>query len=349
MSILDLLKEKEKITENVPLKDRKKDEHAFRSPIKCGLTIHPGYGCSLRCTYCYIYDMGLGDPVPSKLNRNSFLYSLSTNPYFLPRKTFLAIGSITEPFLPKIREKTVEFASAISELGNPTQISTKIPGKFAQDFLEKIPKASFLISVSDSLGKLEPKAPWPKVRISFADQLAESGYNVYIFLRPIIPGYTEKDEKLFEMLSKCEVKGVILGGLRVTERILKELSKKIDVMEILRRIKGEVRGRRQVSINVRDLKEEISQRLQEVGIKTMPLACAAMADAYSLGCFLCDYKCKGKMEIPNEREIREFLENFGREAEVKVEGETIKIFGRIGKVERELLMAYYRRRIREIR
>ncbi len=349
MSILDLLRLKEEIANEIPREKRIKDEHAKRAPIRCGLTVHPGYGCSLGCLYCYIYDMGLGRPIPSNLSGESFLYSLACNPYFLPQKTFLAIGSITEPFLPEIMRKTLEFSREIAKLGNPVQISTKLPNVGAERLLEILPNISFLVSISDSRGDLEPLAPPPKIRASIASSLSERGYNVYIFLRPIIPGYTDKDLELLKILEECEVKGVVLGGMRVTKRTLNTLSKKINVNEIIKRLPRIPSGREQVPLKEGDIKERILEELKEIGIRTFPLACAATADSYSLGCLLCKNRCEGKMERLNEFDIKEFLESFGREVEVKIKPGKIMILGKIGRVERELLKAYYRVKVVETR
>jgi len=107
----------------------RRDPHAKRPPRPCGITIHPGIGCPYACRYCYVYDMGFTQEVkPSQPNGLQLVYALLANKYFIPgaRGSYLAIGSVTEPFHPLLKNKTLEYIEAIYRfLGNPTQFSTK--------------------------------------------------------------------------------------------------------------------------------------------------------------------------------------------------------------------------------
>ncbi|WP_252901129.1 hypothetical protein [Vulcanisaeta sp. JCM 14467] len=61
-------------------------------------------------------------------------------------------------------------------------------------------------------------------RLMFAGRLARAGVNVSLFIRPIIPGITDRDAR--EILSTARelgIKSVVLGTLRVTASIYKRL------------------------------------------------------------------------------------------------------------------------------
>ncbi|RLG74264.1 MAG: radical SAM protein, partial [Thermoprotei archaeon] len=63
----------------------RRDPHAKRRPRPCGITIHPGHGCPLKCLYCYIYDMGFTDKVVAyPLEPLELVYALAINPYVVP-------------------------------------------------------------------------------------------------------------------------------------------------------------------------------------------------------------------------------------------------------------------------
>jgi len=135
--LLDPLIEKERILVELKSKlpqssiDRARgNAYSKRRPKPCGLTIHPGIGCALGCLYCYLQDMGLGKCVElSLLSGEELVVSLLLNPRFVPGRygTFLAFGSICEPFHHEISGKTIEYLDAIDRwLGNPCQISTKM-------------------------------------------------------------------------------------------------------------------------------------------------------------------------------------------------------------------------------
>ncbi len=100
---------REELASKLDRKERKEaldDRHAHREPRPCGLTVHPGRGCTYACIYCYVEDMGMPRrPEPSRLSGLQLAYAIASNPYTLLGKggTFLAFGSVTEPFLPAIK------------------------------------------------------------------------------------------------------------------------------------------------------------------------------------------------------------------------------------------------------
>ncbi|CCC80992.1 conserved hypothetical protein [Thermoproteus tenax Kra 1] len=201
-----------------------RDHHARRPPRPCGITVHTGVGCPLACAYCYIYDMGFPGAVkPYPLAPLEMAYALAANPYVAvgERGTLVAVGSVTEPFLPETRGLALGYIAAIAEsLGNPIQVSTKYPppAELARY------SADVLISVTDAEGRLEPRAPKPVERIKGAEELIKRGGSVALFVRPVVPGVTDRDiERLLALAWDAGIRRVIFGTLRVTSGIAARL------------------------------------------------------------------------------------------------------------------------------
>jgi DNA repair photolyase len=273
------------------IREARRDYHARRPPRHCGMTIHPAVGCSLRCIYCYIEDMGFGwTPKPYPLTGEQLVYALLVNPSFIPGRdgTLIAVGSITEPFQPTVKEKTFEYMQAISEwLGNPIQFSTKMTlTRKDVDRLKRIdPGISPLITIVSLkyYARLEPYAPKPSERLGTIRILRQAGLKPILFYRPIIPGIAEEEyEELLEEAKEHGAIGVVAGGLRVTPLILSRLKTAgIPVEEIESRIKRKLEPKVQVPVDTRDIKQMILAYAGRIDLKAFPEAC--MANLYTHG------------------------------------------------------------------
>lgn len=239
-----LLKIVEKSLKKKELSLAKSDWHSKRKPIGCGLTIHPGIGCPIQCSYCYIYDMGFNNyAAPYSLNGLQLVAALLYNKYFYPTRwgTYLAFGSVTEPFLPSIVSKTLEYLKVVAEyLGNPCQLSTKmvVGDELAEELarMRKI-RLSILITVT-SLSQyinLEEKAPHPLERLEGLKKLRAKGFKPFIFMRPFLPGLkTEEVEELIDQAKASGAYGIVVGNLRLSPSIIKKLSDRgVDITKFL--------------------------------------------------------------------------------------------------------------------
>ena len=268
-----------------------RDHHARRPPRPCGMTIHTGIGCTLRCTYCYIEDMGFPwSAKPYPLNGRQLVYALLKNPSFIPGRngTLIAIGSVTEPFLPETKEKTIEYIENIAEyLGNPIQFSTKMP--LTRSDAERIARAdpgiSPLITIItvEHHRNLEPYAPPPELRFKTIAVLAEKRLKPILFYRPIIPGIAEKEyQYILEEAKRHGAIGVVAGTLRVTPRIIEKLKENdIPIEEIIKRLPRKPKPREQVPVYTKDIKEKILSYARKIGLIAFPEAC--MANLYTHG------------------------------------------------------------------
>ena len=315
-SLLEVIEHKRKVLNHLKnlisndrLKRANNDYHAKREPRDCGLTIHPGIGCVYECTYCYIKDMGFPfDKIsPYPLTGLELAYAVSKNPNVALGKegTYLAIGSITEPFHPAILNRTLEYFKAISTyLKNHTQVSTKayISLKLAKDLRSLMPRLSVLVTIIDIDGRLEPKAPSPKLRFESIANLSKVGYRVALFLRPIIPGHSDRVlNELLELAKSYGAEGVVAGTLRVTKDILERLRDAgLDLSYIVSRLRRLPSGRKQIPIMISDLKDRVAKLCDRLGLNYYPTACAANASHYDEVCWdSCKFNRELCDELPN--------------------------------------------------
>lgn len=301
--VLELIEEKKRILNKIQrfldrdsIDKATKDHHSKRRPRPCGITIHTGIGCSLMCSYCYIYDMGFPSKVkPYPLTALELVYALAINPYVIPYRTFAAYGSVTEPFLPITRDIAISYiASVYKWLYLPSQVSTKmvIDEDLAKKLREAEPNISILVTVItiDKADVLEKFAPNPFDRLEGVRVASRYGLPTYLFIRPIIPGVTDKElDKIISLGVEHNVRGVVLGSLRITSSIIRRLrSKGINIHEILQRTTEMPRGSKQVTVKINDLIKNIDRLALDYGIKVFRSACMANIDAHREYCYMCD-------------------------------------------------------------
>jgi DNA repair photolyase len=304
---------KEKYGEKLPEKSIMKassDHHAKRRPRPCGLTIHPAIGCVNQCIYCYIQDMGynFNNITPYGLSGAEMVYALLSNPYFMPtiNGTYIAIGSVTEPFHEKVRSKTMEYIKAFEELGNPVQFSTKeyIDEELAKKIAQiKIPISPLITIVTlKSKNVLEPKAPDIELRIKTIRNLRAEGLKPMVFIRPIIPGITDNEaEEIIDEAKRAGAVGIVAGSLRLTRSIMERMSKLgLNVKFIREAVEGEGAWK---------AKRRIMEIAEERGLKAFPSSCCA--NAYVSGT-TCINLCKNAIrEVPkaNVEDVRNLVKN----------------------------------------
>ncbi len=365
--LIEMLETKRKLLERIEglLSDRErlealKDHHAHRKPRPCGMTIHTGIGCPLKCTYCYIRDMGFPWTIePYPLSPLQLVYALLKNPYFIPgeRGSFIAIGSVTEPFLEIVKEKTMAYIEAIARyLGNPIQFSTKMYLDIEDAYrLKKVdPGISPLVTIVTlkHYDRLEPHAPPPNRRFETIENLSKAGLKPVLFYRPVIPciNYSEYRD-IIDKAIEYEVKAVVVGGFRVTENILHRLMEKgFNIECIIKRLHGRLGGSRQVGVRTSDLKKNIISYAREKGVVALPLACTANLYTHGWRCRVMEsYGVYEGVEPPkiDYSVIEETSYYLGvRVREIKVFNERICIYG-YGSREKlfllgELVKYYYR-------
>ncbi len=298
------------------------DHHSYRRPRPCGMTIHTGIGCSYGCRYCYIYDMGFpGKPEPYPLEPLELVYALTLNPYVAPGHTFAAYGSVTEPFLPETKDRALSYMVEVYKwLKLPSQLSTKsvLDDTVVEKLLEGDKNINILITIVTiaKYRELEGRAPPPQDRLVGASIAVKHGLKVTLFVRPIIPGITDREaDKIFSLASQYGIDTAVLGTLRVTPGILKRLEGVVDINTIISRLPRMPRSRDdQVTIRGGDIKKRVEAIARDYGFKVFETACAANVWAHNEFCAMCDYgPCGDIRRAPqiSENDVRDFLEYRG--------------------------------------
>ena len=338
------------------------DPHARRPPRPCGLTVHPGRGCPNACLYCYIGDlMGTGprEPTPTGLSGPELAYALTCNPYFVPGRmgTFLAMGAICDPFYPSLAGETLDIMGAVARyLGNPTQFSTKmaIGPELAKRLPRRLPISPLVTIVTlEKARELEPRAPPPEERLRTIRALREAGLRPMLFLRPIIPGITDREaDEILSEAKRAGAYGVVVGVLRVSKAILARLAK----LGLDKPIRERLRGRRLpehglVAVPCPDIKEEVLAIAREKGLLAFKAACCA--NAFCAGvpcadlcwlrgfCTSCPNRCPEKVPEVDEDEVAEALRTaYGlRAREIRVEPNGLTVLLERGMASKRVLRA----------
>jgi len=255
--------------------------------LPCGLTIHPGTGCEWNCVYCYLHTMDFpAKAEPYRLTGEEILLSVVSNPYVAPGYTPLAFGSVTEPFLSQIRNKTLEYLSHLSRTGCPMQFSTKqeIDDDTADAIAEAGNSVNALISVTctTSYERFEPHAPPPEKRLHGLARLKARGVPSFVFVRPVLPSVTVKDAtEILELAESYGADGVVLGSLRATEDTVRALS------ALGVRIGIDIKGKRPTYVPCHDEMEQFRSLAERKGVLVLPSACSATMFASGRACYAC--------------------------------------------------------------
>jgi len=285
---LALIRQYEETVGDEGIRKARANDHSRRRPIQCGLTVHPGNDCAYSCTYCYIPDMGFRFRKPELcgLSSKQLVLSLLLNPSFVPGRqgTYIAIGSVVEPFQPELKLLTMNYIKELAKLGNPIQFSSKsfLSGVEAESLSSSCKWLSPLITIlalEESKARvLEPIAPTTKERLETISNLTEAGLKPFLFLRPILPGIItmKENERLIDECIEHGAEGVVLGNFRVTRRIVESMRKKnLDLSEILKR--APTVNEKQRTIYVSDIQRKIEQQF---GKKTRVFRRSCCASAY---------------------------------------------------------------------
>jgi DNA repair photolyase len=194
-----------------------------------------------------------------------------------------------------------------------------------------------LISVTDLSGKLEPRALPPLERLRAGAELIKRGVSATLFVRPIVPGITDRDlTRLLALAAELGYRRVVFGTLRVTKGIVARLRAfGVDVAPYVR----ELHERRQTPI--RYPKEKFAAVARQMGFEVLPASCAANVVAHGQACALCGWGPCGdvkKLKV-DVRDVEEYLETRGyKSVEVSVvEGLKIRINKRLKPIDKIFL------------
>jgi len=261
------------------------DYHAKRKPRPCGLTIHTVVGCTGRCKYCYLPDIGVNTSEARvySLQPDEFSLALLYNPYFLPGRTgtYLAVGSLGEPFHPLGSNLTIQVLLSFKKwLGNPIQFSTKLSAKKYIASLSKF--RGYALSPLTTIvtlkkwKELEPGAASPEERFDSMKALRLAGLYPIVFVRPILPGITDREiNEILKLAKEHGAVGALFGSLRLSPSILARIRNYVNQEELTRRIPRFLKSGKQISIDSLDLKRAAAKAAREMELEFFFSACCA--------------------------------------------------------------------------
>jgi len=198
-------------------------------------SLNPYKGCGHACGYCYAraYHSFLDLPASSfetqlfaKLNVADVLRAELRRPSW--RGDHIAVGTATDPYQPiegqyRLTRKCLE---ELADVDNPGSVTTK--GTLVTrdiDVLSDLAQhTDFGVNMSlisldhDLLRRLEPNAPGPTSRLRAMERLSQAGIPVSVYLSPVLPGITDQQESIAEVVRAAAEHGasdVWTGALRL--------------------------------------------------------------------------------------------------------------------------------------
>jgi DNA repair photolyase len=191
-----------------------------------GWTVNPYRGCEVGCVYCYARPTHeyLGHADPEEFE--SRIYVKRADPARLHQALKkarasgeeVAIGTATDPYQPadgrfRIMRDVLRAVSRVHglRLGITTKTTSIVRDL---DLLKEIAAtSSLMVNMSlisldaDLLRLLEPRAPRPDLRLGAMRTLAAAGIPVRLFVMPILPGITDGEAGLRELLTAARAAG----------------------------------------------------------------------------------------------------------------------------------------------
>jgi DNA repair photolyase len=197
---------------------------ASRVPFRW--TVNPYRGCTHSCHYCFArayhtyLDMGVGDDFSSKIVVKTNVVEVLRRELASPKWTaeHVAMGTATDPYqhcegryqlTRGVLEALADFANPMSMLTKSTMILRDL------DLFRRLNEVTS-VTVSMSVGTLdervrrvvEPGTPPGRRRLDILRRFAEAGIRTSVLVAPILPGLTDDDEHLDEVLAACAEAGV---------------------------------------------------------------------------------------------------------------------------------------------
>jgi DNA repair photolyase len=209
-----------------PLADAKREAEYFLLPVRSILnysdsdrlpfrwTVNPYRGCEFGCKYCYArYTHEYMDLDGADFEHKIFVKQ-DAGPIaardllsVAERGELIAIGTATDPYQPAEREFGATRA-ILEQMANFEGLRLSITTKSNQvvrdvDVLQQIARRSTLqinLTVTTHRTRLarliEPLAPRPDLRLGAVRTLRDAGLAAGVFVMPVIPGITDREEDL---------------------------------------------------------------------------------------------------------------------------------------------------------
>jgi DNA repair photolyase len=189
-------------------------------------TINPYRGCTHSCHYCFArafhtyLDLDIGDDFSSKIVVKTNLVDVLRLELASSKWTgeTIAMGTATDPYQHcegryKLTRRVV---SALADFENPLSMLTKSTMIVRDlDVFSRLAEVAD-VTVSMSVGTLdenvrrvvEPGTPPGRKRLEILARFADAGIRTGVLVAPILPGLTDDEEHLDEVVAACAEAGV---------------------------------------------------------------------------------------------------------------------------------------------
>jgi DNA repair photolyase len=188
-------------------------------------SLNPYMGCVHRCTFCYVRafeqradrpsDERYGASIRVKVNVAEVLARELARPSW--QREWVAVGAATDPYQPaegryRLTRACIE---AFAEAANPFSIITRGP-MIVRDvdvLVEAARRASVSVTFSiptldeDVWRKTEPSTAHPRQRLKALKTLVDAGLKVGVGMAPILPGISDREEQLAEVVRAAREAG----------------------------------------------------------------------------------------------------------------------------------------------
>ena len=197
---------------------------ASRVPFRW--TVNPYRGCAHSCHYCFArayhayLDLGIGEDFSSKIVVKTNVVEVLRRELASPRwpGDAIAMGTATDPYQHcegryRLTRGVIE---ALADFGNPLSLLTKSTMIVRDlDVFRRLAEVA-PVTVSMSVGTLdeevrrvvEPGTPPGPRRLELLGRFAAAGIRTGVLVAPILPGLTDDEEHLDEVLAACAEAGV---------------------------------------------------------------------------------------------------------------------------------------------
>ena len=189
-------------------------------------TINPYRGCTHSCHYCFArgfhhyLDMGPGEDFSSKIIVKTNVVEVLRRELASPRWTgeTVAMGTATDPYqhCEGRYRLTRGVVAALVDFENPLSMLTKST-MIVRDLdlfrrLNEVADATVSMSVGtldeDVRRVVEPGTPPARRRLEILSRFADAGIRTGVLVAPILPGLTDDEEHLDEVIAACKEAGV---------------------------------------------------------------------------------------------------------------------------------------------
>ncbi len=189
-------------------------------------TVNPYRGCTHSCHYCFArafhtyLDMDVGDDFSSKIVVKTNVVEVLRRELASPRwqGETIAMGTATDPYQHcEGRYKlTRGILGVLCDFENPLSMLTKSTMIVRDLDLFRRLNALADVTVSMSVGTLdesvrrvvEPGTPPGRKRLEILKRFADAGIRTGVLVAPILPGLTDDEERLDEVVAACAEAGV---------------------------------------------------------------------------------------------------------------------------------------------